>query len=216
MNNLAIKLDHDPVVQEVGTITRRDSETFVVLTSAGDIEAMRAASCLLEPIVGDRVIVAGSRREGFYVLAILTREDGAQSTVGLEGDLVIRLRSGRFVVAAQEGVDVVSPGGMSVAAGRVNVNAVDGNVVLTRLTYVGTYVRGEIDKIKLFAKGVDSVVERVTQKVKRSYRSVEETDQVRAERIDYAASKTLSLHAENALVTAKELVKVDGEQIHMG
>jgi hypothetical protein len=30
------------------------------------------------------------------------------------------------------------------------------------------------------------------------------------------AKETMNLHAANALVTAEELVKVDGEQIHLG
>jgi hypothetical protein len=39
---------------------------------------------------------------------------------------------------------------------------------------------------------------------------------VRAGQIDMQASRTLRLHAKNTLVTSKELVKVDAEQIHMG
>lgn len=216
MSNLARKLEEDPVFQDVGTITRTEGSAFVVRTPAGDLEATRAASCLLEPSVDDRVLVAGNRREGLYVLAILSREEGTRAAVAVDGDLEIRLRSGRFVVAAQDGVELVSGGDVSVVSGRINVNAADGNVVLTRLTFLGTFVRAEVEKIKLFAERFDSVVERVAQKVKRSYRSVEETDQVRAERIDYVAKKTVSLHGENALLTAEELVKIDGEQIHVG
>jgi hypothetical protein len=52
--------------------------------------------------------------------------------------------------------------------------------------------------------------------VKRSYRFVEEADQVKAQRIDYAAEKSVCLRGENALVVAEELVKVDGGQIHLG
>ena len=52
--------------------------------------------------------------------------------------------------------------------------------------------------------------------VGRVRRTVEELDHVRAEQIDYAAKKTMSLHGDNAIVTANELVKVDGEQIHVG
>jgi hypothetical protein len=77
-------------------------------------------------------------------------------------------------------------------------------------------VRAQIDKLKLFAEHVDSVAERVAARVRRSYRTVEECDQVRAERIDYVAKGTMTLHAENALLTAEELVKLDGEQIHVG
>ena len=216
MTNLARKLDNDPVFEDIGRITRLENGAFEVTMSSGDVDAVRAASCLLEPALGDRVLVGGCRREGWYILAILTRHVDTKHTLGVDGDLEVRLRSGRFAVAAQEGVQLVSPGHVSIAAGTVNVNAVDGNVVLTRLTFLSTYLRAEVEKIKLFAERFDSTIERVAQKVKRSYRSIEETDQVRAERIDYVAKKTMSLHGENALLTAKELVKVDGEQIHMG
>ncbi len=120
------------------------------------------------------------------------------------------------MVAAQEGVELVSGSDVSVAAGKLRVNAADGDVVLTRLTFLGTFVRAEIEKVKLFAEHLDSVVDRVAQRVKRSYRSVEESDQVRAARVDYTARETMSLHGENALLTAESLVKIDGEQIHVG
>jgi transglutaminase/protease-like cytokinesis protein 3 len=60
------------------------------------------------------------------------------------------------------------------------------------------------------------VLERWSQKVKRAYRKVEQIDELRAQNIDYSADQTMSLHSENALVTAEGLVKVDGEQIHLG
>ena len=133
----------------------------------------------------------GSRRDGMLrPRDPLARGGRARRRRRSTGTSTIRLPSGRFVVAAQEGVDLVSGGDVSVVSGRVNVNAADGNVVLERLTFLGTFVRAEIEKIKLFAEHVDSVVDRVAQRVKRSYRTVEETDQVRAERIDYVAKKT--------------------------
>jgi Protein of unknown function (DUF3540) len=52
--------------------------------------------------------------------------------------------------------------------------------------------------------------------VPRSLRTVEAMDQLRAGQIDHVAQGTLNLHGENAVVTAEELVKLDGEQIHVG
>ena len=63
---------------------------------------------------------------------------------------------------------------------------------------------------------VDTVMERISQKVKRSYRLVEECDYLRSGEVDYRADKNMSLHGDNTMVTAKELVKVDGGQIHLG
>ncbi len=53
-------------------------------------------------------------------------------------------------------------------------------------------------------------------RIGRAYRTVEETDHLRAESIDHRAEKTLKMHAENSLLTSEQLVKVDGSQVHIG
>ena len=60
------------------------------------------------------------------------------------------------------------------------------------------------------------MLERLSQRVKRSYRTVDELDQLHARQLDYKVDKTMSLRAANALLTAEQLVKVDGGQIHLG
>jgi hypothetical protein len=216
MDNLARKIENDPVFQEIGTIVATRGAAFVIRSASDRFEAERAASCLLAPEVGDRVLCAGSRREGHYVLAILTRAEGTKAAVSVDGDLELRVPSGRFVVAAQEGVELISGKDTAVVSGSVSITAAEASVGVERLSLLGSFVRAEIESVKLLAGKLDSVVERVSARLKRSFRTVEETDQVRAARIDYAAQSTMSLHAENALVTASELVKVDGEQIHVG
>lgn len=216
MDNLARKYDPDPVIQDVGTVTSGEGPTFSVRTALGILAAERAVSCLVEPRRGDRVLYGGSRREGFYILAILTRADGAAVALSAEGDLQIHLSNGRFVVAAQKGVELISPMDVSAVAGTVHVNAGEGKVSVESLSFFGSLFRAEIESIKLLAERVDSTVDRVTQRLKRSFRAIEESDQVRAAHIDYEAKNTMSLHAANAIVSAESLVKVDGEQIHVG
>lgn len=224
MSNLARKIHNDlvgrgradgPVTQETGRVLERRDGGFVIRTASGDHQATRAVSCLVAPEVDDLVLLAVAG-VGAFVLAVLQRETGTPTAVEIEGDLYLRLKSGRFRVAAQEGIELVTAGAASVVAGGLDVNATEGNVVLQRLSFLGDVVRAEIDRVKLLATSVDSVLERLSQRVKRSYRTVEETDHLRAERIDYTADKTMSLHAEHTLVTAEELVKLDADQIHLG
>lgn len=204
------------VSQELGTVTRIEGATFVARTEEGEHRARRAASCLLEPEVGDLVLLAVATDGRSYVLAVLEREEGAAGSIVADGDLTIKLVKGRFAVAAQEGVELVSGKDVSVVSGDLRVNAVDGTVALTRLSFLGDVVRAEIAKAKVLAGSFDTIAERISQKVKRAYRIVEETDHLRAEAVDYVAKKTMSLRGQNALVTAEELVKVDGDQIHLG
>jgi hypothetical protein len=204
------------VTQELGTVARAGGAALVVRTDAGELQARRAKGCLLEPEAGDLVLVAVATDGRCYVLSVLEREAGAPASLVADGDLNIKLPAGRLGIAAQDGIGLVSAKEVSVVSAGLSVNAVDGDVALQRLSFVATFLRAELDKAKVLAGSLDSVLDRLSQRVKRAYRTVEESDHLRAERVDYVAKKTMSLRGENTLLTAQELVKVDGEQIHLG
>jgi hypothetical protein len=225
MTSLARKIHDDlaprPRAREVTTTTATvialgEGGRVVARGPHGDVDASRAVSCLVAPAVGDLVTLADAGPEGAFVTAILRRTAEAPIAIAIDGDLDVRLASGRFRVAAQDGVDLVSADEVRVTGRRLDVKAEEGDVFVDRLAFLGRAVRAEIDRVKLVAQSLDGVFDRVTERVKRAYRRVEELDQLKAERIDYTADKTMALHAEHALVTADELVKVDAEQIHLG
>jgi hypothetical protein len=216
MGNPARKIESREAFQEVGEVVAAEGARFDVRADHGVLRARRAVSCLVEPEVGDVVLLSSTAGGGSYILAILEREEGAATALRLDGDLSIALPRGRFTVAAQEGVDLVSAESLSITAGSVHVSAVDGEIALERLTVLSTHVRAELERVKLLAGSLDAAVERLSLHAKRSYRTVEELDQVRAEQIDYTAEKIMNLHGKNTLVTADELVKLDAAQIHVG
>ena len=216
MTLLANKLDHSQAVQEIGVVRRVTPEGCSVLTSAGEISCRRATSCLVAPNVEDTVLVATANTGRSWVLAVLEREGDQKLVIAPEGDVDLKLKSGAFTVAAQEGVDIVSGKAVNVVSGRFNLNAADGSIAIQSLTYVGRVVRSEVEKIRSIASTFDSILDRFSQKVKRSYRTVEETDQLKARQLDYKVEKTLCMRGENTLMTAEKLVKVDGDQIHLG
>ena len=215
MKGLAKKLEGAGVLQEAGRVARVEDDGFVVRTDAGDFHAKRATSCLVAPEVDDYVLLAAVPRGGCYVLAVLERE-GGKVTIGVDGDLELSATKGSVTVAAQDPVRLVSGTQVEIMAPTVDVKAMAATVVVEAASVIGARVTAEIAKVKLVAETFDSVLDRFTQKVKRSFRTVEEIDRVRAESIDYEAKKTLNMHGENALVTAESLVKLDGDQIHVG
>lgn len=215
MSVAAKKMEPTIAYEEVARVVSARGSTWRVDAGAGEYEARRAVSCLVEPMIGDLALVAVVPGGGCYVLAVLERDTRAVSIM-LEGDLTMKLPAGRFVVAAAEGVDIVSGKAATVTADEVKVNARTGSMLVESMSYVGTAIVAQVERAKVMAGVLDSTVERLTQRAKRVYRFVEQFEQVRAERLDIAAKKNLSLHAENALVTAEALVKVDGAEIHLG
>ena len=84
------------------------------------------------------------------------------------------------------------------------------------LALLASTVLAHADGAKIAVKAVDTFCDRLSQTVRRCFRTVEETDQLRAGRLDYRAENEMLLRAENVLAGARKLVKVDGEQIHIG
>jgi ethanolamine utilization microcompartment shell protein EutS len=207
--------DREDVSLGTGVVIAASGAEITVRVGDAELCAARAASCLLEPFAGDLVLLA-MPEGGCYVLAILRREEGAPSRIAAEGDLELSAPKGKVVVAAGEGIDLLTPKEASVIADRLSLRAADVTAVLDRLSYLGSAVRAELGKLRVAASKIDGFFERTLQRVKRSYRFVEEIDQVRAKQIDMTAEGSVRVHAESVVVTADGLCKIDGEQIHLG
>ncbi len=223
MQNLATKLDPSSAVTLAGHVIRIDqtldaskSRAFVVRIDHAEYRCQKAASCLLEPSVGDRVLLSACGDGSSYVLAVLEREDAERATLTIEGNLFLSLPSGSVSMVARDGITLASTTEVAIVAPRLDVKAVEGSVAIDRLAVVGTRLLAEIVNVKAVAETIDTLAERISQKAKRMYRFVEELDQLKAKHVDYSAERGLHLHGQNSLVTADELVKVDGEHIHMG
>lgn len=203
-------------IQTYGVVGAVEKDGITVDTEYGEIFAMRAVSCLVEPSAGDRVLVAGDLDEDLFVIAVL--ESGAMSAtkISVTGDLHIGVPNGRFSIASAKGLDLVSASDISVTSPELVVRSGKGQVFFDSLSYIGRRVMAQAEAFKLVGGLFDTIADRISQKTKRSYRVVDEVDQVRSCQIDYRAEKNMRLKARNALVSADELVKVDGGQIHLG
>ena len=213
MKNAAVKLEEPLVFQAMGTVVRVEGSAFVVRSDRGDLRCRRAVSCLVEPAVHDYVLVGGQDKAA-YVLAVLERES-PNAQLSCDGDLTLKVAS-KFQVVAGEGVDLVTPKHMNLTAAEVGVHTSRAKLIASEILAIGSEVVGELANVKLKGTFLDKVFERVTERVQRSFRRVDEIDQLKAKQMDYLAEETLCLRSENMVAVAKELVKVDGEQIHFG
>ncbi|WP_437913823.1 DUF3540 domain-containing protein [Sorangium sp. So ce302] len=191
------------------------SEAVVVHLASGRYEARRAKSCLVAPEAGDKVLCA-IEPEGVYVLAVLEGREGAPTKLTADGDLEVQARGGQVAICASQRVDIVSGGGVAVTGAELHVRAAKGSVAIEQLGFFGRLVQAEVAKVALVAQEVDSRLTRLTQRVKRVFRFVEELDQTRAGAVDLRAESMIGIRGENAVISARVLAKIDGEQIHIG
>lgn len=202
--------------QGIGTALSCDAGAVLVSTEHGVLTAQRALSCLVEPEAGDRVLVAGTLSEELFVLAVLQRPNNNPIGISMQGNCSIKVYRGSLDVAAEKGLNLLSSRQLSLDAADISMRASRGRVAIDKLSYIGRRVFAYSEKIRIVGVILDSVMERVAQRFKRSYRVVDEIDHVRSKEIDYRAEKNLSLRGQNALIDADELVRLEGDQIHLG
>jgi len=205
-----------PEVREAyGTV---ESASDVIVVRAGDrrVEARRAVSCLVEPRAGDLVLVALSDRS--FVLAVLAHggERAPGVTLSVEGDVTLQARGGKLALVAGETVTLASGTKVEITAPDLEVRAMKTSFFSASLSYVGRTLDSEIDRLKIAARTVDRTIERVSERIKRSFRTIEEIERVKVQELDVDVEGNVSIHADNTIMSSDKLVKIDGEQIHLG
>lgn len=82
-----------------------DKARYGVVHAGGCYWLSIATSCLLQPEVGDLVLVSQNEQEGF-ILAILTRPKAQQSTVRLPNHSRIQMASGCLHIESAQGMSI--------------------------------------------------------------------------------------------------------------
>lgn len=193
------------------------------VATAFDIEAdgqrygaIRAVSCLVEPAPGDTVLASTDGAGAWHVLSVLEREHPRATTLSTDGDLAIHLPSGKLDVVTKDGAAVTSGGPVEVVSPRLVAQAAEADVRFETIEASGRTAQVLFEAVKLSVEGAELFADRVTTRARQALRILTELDQLRAKCVDYVAKKSMRMHAENTVVTAEGIAKVDAKNIHLG
>jgi Protein of unknown function (DUF3540) len=189
---------------------------FDVRIGESVVPARRAASCLVAPAAGDRVTVALSDDDAF-VTAILERGEGAIAAVELGGGVALevdderalRIRGARELHLAASEKTTLTSDDVRVVAGRARI-------VAKKVEAIGASLESSFHHVRQLGRIVEIVADEVSSRLKRSIRIVSDIDQTRAGVIDTRAEGIITIHGENTSVTARQIAKIDSNQVHIG
>jgi hypothetical protein len=197
-----------------GRIKMKDDNIFWVETSRGLQKARKSASCLLEPLISDDVLLLSNRNGKSYILSVLEREQDVQSDILFEGDVSVTVKNGDLDFSARkldlEGHDI------ALDSNKLNIRSLCCTAGINDFTFLGRVFHGNIDAIKIVSKTVTSITERLIRKARESYRWIENLEQVKVGRLRYLARESLYLRGKRSSLMAETKVKIDGEKINLG
>lgn len=194
---------------EVATILEARGRHWLVRRHASGAPqlALRAASCLLEPRVGDTAWVLCADPKAYVVAILERRVQDAESVLAVPGDLAIRAGGAARVEATTE---------LTWQSADLHVEARRGRFLLGTIELCARSARAYVRESTFLGKVMATLVDRITQHCQTSHRAVDQLDHVHAGALEYRATGTARLQGRNTLMSASDLAKVDAAQIHVG
>jgi len=172
---------------------------FLVEAGGLPVRCRQAASCLLAPELNDLVLLVRLDGARHYVLSVLERH-APERIARIELGDKARLSAGELACKAEQ---------FALTSSRAQLR-------IDELSYVGKEWQGVVGAVRHTGRWLHCVVDRLIQVARLSSRQVQEKDEVRAGQIEYVAEDCARLDARVSMLTARKLIKVDAEQVHVG
>lgn len=164
----------------------------------GDIKCkgIRASSCLAIPQEGDSVLIFSDLHH-HWILAILSSAD--KNKFLIEGS-ELSINTDKIAITAKEIHSDSDTWSASHKSLRIYASQVISNVI--NMEWIGKSIAVWIDLISCNSR--------------RTMRNVSEIEAVQCANYDLQVKEAMALSAENAVITSEKLMKIDGDQIHVG
>lgn len=180
---------------------------YVVETERHTRHAMRARSCLVQPLIGDLVALSETGEQAAYITAILERTGEEPLTLKLPPGTVIHAEDGALELRADT---------LALRSRALSIESDQAHLNVEQVVGVGQRASWSFGAVKFTAELMETFAERVLQFSRWSQRLVDGPDQVRARQVDYRAEQTMQLQAQVMIANADKLFKADSDQIHLG
>lgn len=208
MNKIVALKRHDLPLEASLFYARVDEEKqggyAVCLDDGRILFAQRAAGCLLAPEAGDEVLVAAGAGKTFILSVLIRQEDAGR--IALPGKSSI------------EGDEIALTGrrGVALEAPKISLTGLLGEARFGGLSLFSRWCDVRAERISSVAEIWNRTIGRLSERIRDSYRTIENTEQTKAGRIRTVVKERFSVASKHADVNAEEEVKLDGKKIHIG
>ncbi len=201
---------------EYCTVLTSENNNFVVQSAGNIFTAIAAFSCVIRPEPGDRVMCSFNDSDENYILAVLQRASSQPAVMQFASDVNMTLPNGKISITARDGINMASTDEIGMLSSKVKIGAAKADISIDKLNATGTELTGNIRQIRIFADTVDTIAESLTQRTKNFFRWVEQVEQITAGDMLQTVRNLLNVRSRQAIITAKQDVKIDAERVHMG
>jgi hypothetical protein len=200
---------------DTARVIGRDNGEFLLVTAGTlALRAQKAAGCLLEPEDNDTVLIVRNAQEGHFILTVLVRGQSAGRVI-LPDDATLCVEAGTLRLAG-EAVEITGEKAAGMTAPEIKLQGVKGEALFADLSLIACCAALQAGKLSLVAATIDTVAERITQRVRDCFRWVARMDSTKAGQVSINATNRFDVSAEDASLVAECDVKIEGDKIRLG
>ncbi|MFA5181991.1 MAG: DUF3540 domain-containing protein [Syntrophales bacterium] len=204
-----------PVALSYGQVTGRREDLWFVLADDGRVlGAQRADGCLLTPEISDRVLLAEDGSNEGFILNVLVKS-GRRSEILIPGAGEITTGDGELSLKAAN-ISVSGQKSASFAAPEVSFTGVTARTSFLSFSFLAQTLEAKIGKAATVIEALDTVCGRLTERLKTSFRWIENFEETKAGRISTIVKERFAVRARHASLLTEEEVTIDGKKIHLG
>lgn len=220
----------DGIALQYAHVTGLHDDYFTVDAGGGAFPVRRAVGCLLEPGLGDTVLVSAGglctmrsqtasngmndtqETPGGYILQVL-EHTGDRHVLSTGGDLEVRGEGLRLV--AHRDLDCVAAEGMHLVSDTLHLQARESSHQAEVLRVAAGEVQAHAGKANLVVRILDAAYDSVCERMKRQVVQVEETADVQVGRYRLVSRSLCAVKSMFLHLRGEGHTKVEGKQIHL-
>lgn len=197
-------------------INAQDGPRFGVVCSAGRFWVKVAFSCLVQPAVGDRVLISLEDGGEGYVLGILERELKQPMRVRLEGDVDLDVPAGALTVRCRDGFSLGAGPRLVVQADQGTLSCKQADLLLGQLKVSGECTSSHWLVREERTARLDQQAAIVEARYGESRQSVSGLEQRHSGALHQQVSEDYRLKAQRMDLNAEGRLAIDGSTIELG
>ncbi len=200
--NTSPPLTHSQAAEQyeyASVISATDQGYILKPENGSSIIAQQAFGCPFTPIADDFVMFVRSANRGIFIINILQRKH-AQCAV----------------IENEHGLTLQSSQKIDIAASDINMTSTNTQVTSQQYSHTSQKLDIKSDNTQFYSRTIESISERLVQKVKDSFKVIERLEQVNAQDIIQNVKNAFIQRSRQIDISAKSDVKINGERIHMG
>ena len=191
-----------------GKVTNDLGEAGLEIEIGDEIVAARVGfGCLVQPIAGDRVLVARTPG-GTFVLSVLERLVPDSATLALRSGGALRVEASDIRLVARQEASIDAP--------HVDVRAERFNVIADSLTLLGRVGNWIAETLRISAKTQETVADTLSATALDRVTIVERADVLRAASVSQTIDNVAITSAPAVVIATTEDLRLDGKRVTVG